>query len=150
MTSTALGPLKRTLQKAYALAHNTEQEMAGLVRGVDLIDTDAAEFAELFKKAEEAAQQLLQTIRQSKMKAAEIKEMTSPTDKIADAIMVAEGLDSLLAGMPSYQLARELEVISLDSYYLALRELGSYESGVERLIELRDKAEEVLREVLNK
>ncbi len=146
MTSTALAPLKRTLKKAYALAYNTEQEMAGLVKGIDQIDTDVKEFMEHFRRAEVAAIQFMQTIQQVKMKAAEIKELESPTDKIADAIMVTEGMDSLLAGMPAYQLARELELVNVDNYQMAFIELSSYETGLERLTEIRDAAEKVMRE----
>ncbi len=150
MGSTSLGPLKRTLKKAYGLAANIEQEVAGLVQVVDQTNIDAVEFEEHFKKAEEAARQLMQTIRQGKAKAREMKELPSAADKIADTIMIAEGMDSLLAGMPSYQLARELEMVRIDSYQMALRELGSYESGVSRLVELRDCAEKVLQEILGK
>ena len=146
MTSTTLGPLKNTLKKAYALAYNTEQEMAGLVQAVDRIDTHASDFEEHFKAAELAANELIQAIRLSKMRAMELKEMPSPTDKVADAMLVAEGLDSLLAGMPAYQLARELELVRVDNYLMAFTELASYESGLERLTEIRDAAERVMRE----
>ena len=153
MGSTPLNPLKRTLKKAYGLAVNYEQEMAGLVRVLDQSDIDATEFEEQLKKAEEAtkkaeeaARQLIQTIRQAKLRMAELKEMPSPADKIADTLLVAEGLDSLLAGMPAYQLARELELVNMDSYLLAFTELSSYEGGLERLTEIRDAAERVMRE----
>ena len=150
MGSTTLDPLKRTLKKAYALAYNMEQEVTGLTRVIDYAAGEATELEDQAETLAKAVHQLAQTIRQGRLKAAELAEMPSGADKVADAQLVAEGMDSLLAGMPAYQLARELELISIDSYYLALRELGSYDSGVERLVELRDQAEKALREVLNK
>ena len=146
MGSTSLSPLKRTLKKAYGLAANVEQEVSGLVQVIDRADIDAVEFEEYFKKAEEAARQLMQTIRQGKAKAMEMKELPSAADKVADAIMVSEGLDSLLAGMPSYQLARELELVNIDHYLMAFTELATYSEGMMRLTEIRDAAEKVMRE----
>ncbi len=150
MGSTTLNPLKRTLKKAYALAYNMEQEVTGLVRVVDYAAGEAAELEEQVETLTKAVHQLAQTIRQGKLKATELAEMPSPADKIADTQLIAEGMDSLLAGMPAYQLARELEMVDIDNYYLALRELGSYDTGIDRLVELRDKTEAVLREILGK
>lgn len=146
MGSTGLAPLKRTLKKAYGLAANVEQETAGLVNIVDQASLDADEFEDHWNKAEAAARQFLQTIRIAHAKAAEIKELPSGADKVADAQLVAEGLDSLLAGMPAYQLARELEMVQLGHYLMTFTELASYEGGLERLTEIRDAAERTLRE----
>lgn len=150
MGSTTLDPLKRTLKKAYALAYNIEQEVSGLTRVIDYAAGEATELEQQAETLAHAVHQLAQTIRQGKIKAAELAEMPSGADKVADAQLVAEGMDSLLAGMPAYQLARELELISINAYSLALRELGSYESGVARLVELRDASEKALREILGK
>lgn len=146
MSSTTLGPLKKTLQKAYALAYNMEQEVGGLVRVVDYASGEATEIEAQADSLALAVHQLAQTIRQGKMKAAEFAEMPSGADKIADAQLVAEGLDSLLAGMPAYQLARELELVKIDNYLLAFTELSTYEGGLERLAEIRDAAERVMLE----
>ena len=146
MGSTSLAPLKRTLKKAYGLAANVEQETAGLIQVVDQASLDANEFEEHWNRTEASARQFLQTIRIARAKAAEIKELPSAADKIADTQFVAEGLDSLLAGMPAYQLARELEMIQLDHYLVAFTELVTYEGGLERLTEIRDAAEKTLRE----
>ncbi len=150
MGSTTLDPLKRTLKKAYALAYNIEQDVHGLTRVIDYAAGEATELEDQAETLAKAVHQLAQTIRQGRLKAAELAEMPSGADKVADAQLVAEGMDSLLAGMPSYQLARELELVRIDNYRMALRELGSYPEGVDRLVELRDAAEQALQEILGK
>src|SRR5574341_1677254 len=146
--STALGPLRTALKRAYGLATTIEKETEGLINVVDQAGLDADELEMEMEKVDAAARQLIQTIRLGKARAAEMKEIPSAADKMADSQLIDEGLDSLLSGMPAYQLARELEIINIDAYYLALRELASYETGVERLVELRDQAQRALQEVL--
>lgn len=145
MPSTILGPLKKSLRRAYGLADTVERETAALIGVIEQADIDASEFEALFEQYDAAARQLVQTIKIGRAKAREMRELPSAADKMANSVMVVEGLDQLASGIPGYELARQIEVTEQDTLELALTELASYEGGLDRLILIMQIGERVLQ-----